>query len=67
MKGVEPRHVAELEAKQTYEAFIKWVKVTFYWIMAMLVILAYFNFGTDTETGSQYNGEVYAPRNIGDK
>ena len=67
MKGVEPRHVAELEAKQTYEAFIKWVKVTFYWIMALLVILAYFNFGADNETGSQYNGEVYAPRNIGDK
>mgnify|MGYP001203360638 FL=1 len=67
MKGVEPRHVAELEAKQTYEAFIKWVKVTFYWIMALLVILAYFNFGVDNETGSQYNGEVYAPRNIGDK
>jgi len=35
--------------------------------MALLVVLAYFNFGTDTETGSQYNGEVYAPRNIGDK
>lgn len=66
MKGVEPRHAAELEAKQTYEGFIKWVKVTFYWIMALLVILAYFNFGADTETGSQYNGEVYAPRNIGD-
>lgn len=67
MKGVEPRYAAELEAKKTYEGFIKWVKVTFYWIMALIVILAYFNFGTDTETGSQYNGEVYAPRNIGDK
>jgi len=62
-----PSESAELEAKQTYEAFIKWVKVTFYWIMALLVILAYFNFGVDKETGSQYNGEVYAPRNIGDK
>ena len=67
MKGMQPRKAEELEAKQTYEAFIKWVKVTFYWIMALLVVLAYFNFGTDTETGSQYNGEVYAPRNIGDK
>tara|TARA_R100001015_G_C4615172_1_gene171137 strand:+ start:1322 stop:1516 length:195 start_codon:yes stop_codon:yes gene_type:complete len=62
-----PSQEAELEAKQTYEGFIKWVKVTFYWIMALLVILAYFNFGVDNETGSQYNGEVYAPRNIGDK
>ncbi len=61
---MQPREAAELEAKQTYEAFIKWVKVTFYWIMALLVLLAYFNFGTDTETGSQYNGEVYAPMNM---
>ena len=62
-----PSQEAELEAKQTYEGFIKWVKVTFYWIMALLVILAYFNFGVDNKTGSQYNGEVYAPMNIGDK
>jgi len=62
-----PREEAELEAKITHEAFIKWVKVTFYWIMAMLLVLAYFNFGVDNKTGSQYNGEVYAPKNIGDK
>jgi len=61
-----PNRAAEIEAKKTYEAFIKWVKVTFYWIMALLVILAYFNFGVDNETGSQYNGEVYAPMNIGE-
>ena len=61
-----PSQEAELEAKQTYEGFIKWVKVTFYWIMALLVILAYFNFGVDNETGSQYNGEVYARSNIGE-
>ena len=64
---MQPREAVELEAKQTYEAFIKWVKVTFYWIMALLVVLAYFNFGVDNKTGSQYNGEVYAPMNIGDK
>jgi len=62
-----PREEAELEAKLTYEAFIKWVKVTFYWIMAMLLVLAYFNFGVDNKTGSQYNGAVYAPKNVGDK
>jgi len=62
-----PSEEAELEAKLTYEAFIKWVKVTFYWIMAMLVVLAYFNFGVDNKTGSQYKGAVYAPKNVGDK
>ena len=54
------------EAKKTFEGFIKWSKVSFYWIMAILVILAWCNFGADTETGSQYNGAVYAPKNMGD-
>ena len=57
---------AEVEAKKTFEGFIKWVKVSFYWIMAILVILAACDFGTDTKTGSQYNGAVYAPSNIGE-
>ena len=65
MKGKEPRELAEIEAKKTFEGFIKWCKTSFYWIMAILVILAWCNFGTDTETGSQYNGEVYAPMNMG--
>ena len=61
-----PREAAESEAKKTFEGFIKWSKVSFYWIMAILVILAWCNFGADTETGSQYNGAVYAPKNMGD-
>jgi len=35
-----PSQAAEIEAKKTFEGFIKWVKVSFYWIMAILVILA---------------------------
>ena len=66
MKGKAPNELAEIEAKKTFEGFIKWSKTSFYWIMAILVILAWCNFGTDTETGSQYNGAVYAPRNMGD-
>ena len=62
-----PSQAAEVEAKKTFEGFIKWLKVSFYWIMAILVILAWCNFGADTETGSQYNGAVYAPKNIGEK
>ena len=61
-----PSEVAEIEAKKTFNAFIKWSKVSFYWIMAILVILASCDFGTDTKTGSQYNGAVYAPSNIGE-
>jgi len=65
--AMTPSESAEVEAKKTFEGFIKWLKVSFYWIMAILVILAWCNFGADTETGSQYNGEVYAPTNIGEK
>jgi len=60
-----PRELAEVEAKKTFEGFIKWSKVSFYWIMAILVILAFFDFGADKNTGSQYNGAVYEPKNIG--
>ena len=62
-----PREAAELEAKKTYEGFIKYSKAAVYWILAILILLAFFDYGADTETGSQYNGEVYAPMNIGDK
>ena len=62
-----PREAAEIEAKKTYQGFIKWSKVVIYWIIAILILLAFFDYGADAETGSQYNGEVYAPMNIGDK
>ena len=61
-----PSEAAEIEAKRKFEGFIRWSKVSFYWIMAILVILAACDFGTDTKTGSQYNGAVYAPSNIGE-
>tara|TARA_Y100000385_G_scaffold182776_1_gene188843 strand:+ start:67 stop:261 length:195 start_codon:yes stop_codon:yes gene_type:complete len=57
---------AQKQAEETYTGFLKWCKVSFYWIMAILVILAWCNFGADTETGSQYNGEVYAPKGLKD-
>ena len=61
-----PSEVAEIEAKKTFNAFIKWSKVTLYWIIGILLVLASCDFGTDTKTGSQYNGAVYAPSNIGE-
>ena len=61
-----PAQAAEIEAKKTFNAFIKWSKVTLYWIIGILLVLASCDFGTDTKTGSQYNGAVYAPSNIGE-
>ena len=45
---MKPSEAAEIEAKKTYAAFIKYSKV-------------------DKNTGSQYNGEVYSPMNMGTK
>ena len=63
---VTPSEAAEIEAKKTFNAFVKWSKVTLYWIIGILLVLASCDFGTDTKTGSQYNGAVYAPSNIGE-
>ena len=60
---MEPRIAAQIEAENPYLALIAWSKTAFYWILAVLIILAFFNFGADG-TGSQYNGEVYAPMNV---
>ena len=62
-----PSESAEIEAKKTYAAFIKYSKAAVYWILAVLILLAFFDFGVDKNTGSQYNGEVYSPMNMGDK
>ncbi len=62
-----PSESAEIEAKKTYAAFIKYSKAAVYWILAVLILLAFFDFGVDKNTGSQYNGEVYSPMNMGNK
>jgi len=65
-----PREEAELEAKRTYEQFILWTKRTVYIIIfGLLVVVVGCNNGVETgkgATGSKYNGEVYAPTNIGE-
>tara|TARA_A100001011_G_scaffold336541_1_gene366146 strand:- start:585 stop:773 length:189 start_codon:yes stop_codon:yes gene_type:complete len=58
-----PREAAQLEAERTFTAFMGWSKTAFYWILAIVIFLAWHNFGDDG-TGSQLNGEVYAPMNI---
>ena len=61
---MEPRMAAPIQTEKTYLEFIAWSKTAFYWILAVFIILAFINFGADG-TGSQYNGEVYAPMNLG--
>ena len=61
---MEPIIAAQIQAEKTYSDFIAWSKTAFYWILAVLIILSFFNFGADG-TGSQYNGEIYIPMNVG--
>jgi len=66
MQKSNVRQEAQAQAEQAYDLFILWSKRTVYIIIATLLLLASCDFGADTKTGSQYNGEVYAPRNIGE-
>ena len=65
-----PRESAETEAKKTFEEFILWTKRVLYVSTAfLLVVVVGCNNGVETgkgATGSKYNGEVYAPTNIGE-
>ena len=66
MQNNNVRQEAQAQAEKAYDLFILWSKRTVYAIIATLLLLASCDFGTDKETGSQYNGAVYAPRNIGE-
>ena len=66
MQNNNVRQEAQAQSEQAYDLFILWSKRTVYAIIATLLLLASCDFGADTETGSQYNGAVYAPRNMGD-
>jgi len=65
-----PSEAAEIEAKKTFELFILWSKrVTLVAIFFLLFVVFKCNNGVETgkgATGSKYNGEVYAPTNIGE-
>tara|TARA_Y100000004_G_scaffold179101_1_gene222343 strand:- start:498 stop:707 length:210 start_codon:yes stop_codon:yes gene_type:complete len=64
-----PSEAAEIEAKKTFELFILYSKRAVYVIIFFLLIVVFkCNNGVETgegATGSKYNGEVYAPTNMG--
>ena len=59
--AMTPSESAEVEAKKTFEGFHQVVEGFILLDHGNPSYLAWCNFGADTETGSQYNGEVYAP------
>ena len=64
-----PSEAAEIEAKKTFELFILYSKRAVYVIIFFLFVVVFkCNNGVETgegATGSKYNGEVYAPTNMG--
>ena len=54
--------MAEIQAEETYIGFIRWCKITGWWIVASFALLTMCNYGVDG-SGSKYNGEVYSPMN----
>ena len=64
-----PSEAAKIEAKKTFELFILYSKRAVYVIIFFLLVVVFkCNNGVETgkgATGSKYNGEVYAPTNIG--
>ena len=40
-KSLDPRIAAQIEAEKTYADFIAWSKTAFYWIITVLIILAF--------------------------
>ena len=64
-----PSEAAEIEAKKTFELFILYSKRAVYVIIFFLLVVVFkCNNGVEPgegATGSKYNGEVYAPTNMG--
>ena len=58
-----PREEAQIEAEKTYALFINRSKRVFIVCMLVLIFIAWFS---DFDTPTNYNGEVYAPMNVGD-
>ena len=68
---MSPREEAQIEAEKTFDQFIVWCKrVSLYSAIVLAVVVVGCNSGVETgkgKTGSQYNGEVYSPMNVGKK
>ena len=66
-----PRESAQMEAEKRFDAFMVWSKRITIWAAIFLMIVVFgCNSGVETgagKTGSGYNGDVYAPINMGDK
>jgi len=56
----------KIRQSNPYSDFMRWCKISTYTIIAAFLILASCNFGVDDKKYPNYNGEVYAPKNLGE-
>ena len=65
---MSPAEQAQKQAEQAMEGFILWSKKVLMWSAIFLCVVVFAcNNGVETganKTGSQYNGEQYAPMNM---
>ena len=59
-----PCEAAQREAEKTYKEFIDMSKRS---VIAIILVIIFVGLISDWETPTNYNGEVYAPRNVGGK
>ena len=57
-----PREAAQIEAEKTYALFLDKTKKVMIVCIVTLIFIAWFS---DFDTPTRYNGEVYAPMNVG--
>ena len=56
-----PRESAQREAEKTYKQFVDMSKRS---VIAIILVIIFVGLVSDWETPTNYNGEVYAPRNV---
>jgi len=58
-----PREAAQIEAEKTYKQF---VDMSVRGTIVIILVLIFIGLVSDWESPTRYNGEVYAPMNVGD-
>ena len=58
-----PREEAQIEAEKTFKAFMDYFKRI---VIVCIITMIFIGLVSDWKTPTNYNGEVYAPMNVGD-
>ena len=62
MKDMTPKEAAQLQAEKTFKQF---ADMSVRGTIAIILAIIFIGFVSDWKTPTNYNGEVYAPMNVG--